>query len=214
MARPKKQPGEPDVRQRIGDACWELLETRHLRDMTVGDVTDRARCNRGTFYYYYTDLNDLVSSVLERELTADGSWPAAVFRLTAGQEPSENWQKSVRSIERVRLVMDRGGMGLVLAKTLEVAMRMWTTVLCPDGSPLKEEARLAIEYSVSGTLGLLALAGATKSGGTDAYRPALMFLQSNAWFLLDKISAAQNVSENELRARLAIVARIAESTKP
>lgn len=180
----------------------------------MGDVTTRAGCNRGTFYYYYTDLNDLVNNVLERELTADGPWPAAVFRLTAGQVPPENWQNSIRSIERVRLVMDRGGMNLVLEKTLEVAIRMWTTVLCPDGSTLEEEARLAIEYAVGGTLGLLVLGGAPETNGIGDYRPALAFLQSNAWFLLGKISAAQNVSESELRARLAIVTRIAENARP
>lgn len=59
MARPRKDADEPGARERIADAFWELLECTPRSAMTVGAVVKAAGCNRGTFYYYFSDLDVL-----------------------------------------------------------------------------------------------------------------------------------------------------------
>lgn len=215
MARPKRQPGEPDVRQRIGDACWELLATRRISQITVGDVAERAHCNRGTFYYHYDDMNALVNTMIEHELTAECSLPAVMFYLTAGSGLPANDQELAARTGRVRLVMERGGMNLVFAKSLEVALGMWSAVLCPDGSPLEEKTRIAIEYAVGGTLGLLSLGHGPGSSANELEdrNAALEILADYAQHLIAKISAVQHIPEEALRSRLAIVASLARGTR-
>lgn len=181
----------------------------------MGDVAERAHCNRGTFYYHYEDMNALVDAMIEHELTAECSLPAVMFYLTAGSGLPADKQEMAARTGRVRLVMERGGMNLVFAKSLEVALGMWSAVLCPDGSPLEEETRIAIEYAVGGTLGLLSL-GHELDAGADGFeeRDAVFStLTDCAEHLLAKISGSQGISEEALRARLAIVVSLAKNAR-
>lgn len=51
MARPRKDADAPDARTRIIEAFWELIENNSIFELSVGEVTRAAQCNRGTFYY-------------------------------------------------------------------------------------------------------------------------------------------------------------------
>ena len=56
MARPRKDADVACARQRIVDAFWQLLQDRPAHEIVVGAVADAAHCNRGTFYYYFPDM--------------------------------------------------------------------------------------------------------------------------------------------------------------
>ena len=61
MARPRKDADAPDARTRIIEAFWELIENNSIFELSVGEVTRAAQCNRGTFYYYFHDFDELVA---------------------------------------------------------------------------------------------------------------------------------------------------------
>lgn len=52
----------------IRDALVELLETKHLDEITVKELCEKADINRATFYRNYLDIYDLFEK-LEEELT-------------------------------------------------------------------------------------------------------------------------------------------------
>lgn len=80
MARPRKDQGDC-AEQRIKDAFWALLEQNDLKDITVSMITSKANCNRGTFYYHFNSLEELVDAIITDELFINSSVPRALFYL-------------------------------------------------------------------------------------------------------------------------------------
>ena len=79
MARPRKDADAPDARTRIIEAFWELIENNSIFELSVGEVTRAAQCNRGTFYYYFHDFDELVAIAMtqllqDNELITDALW--------------------------------------------------------------------------------------------------------------------------------------------
>ena len=79
MARPCKDQQEPAAVERIKNAFWELLEQNNLKHITVNMVTQKAHCNRGTFYYHYESLDALLCTVIEEELLNSKGLPLGIF---------------------------------------------------------------------------------------------------------------------------------------
>lgn len=57
------------TRMVIKQALYELLETKHLPQITVKELCEKAQINRATFYRNYLDIYDLFEK-LEAELTS------------------------------------------------------------------------------------------------------------------------------------------------
>ena len=52
-------------RKMIKAALADLLQEKPLDKITVTDVVNRADINRGTFYTHYSDINDVIRSLIE-----------------------------------------------------------------------------------------------------------------------------------------------------
>lgn len=61
MARPKKADTEQAATIRIENAFWKLLEHERFEDITVRLLSQEAGTNRNSFYYHYSDINDLAA---------------------------------------------------------------------------------------------------------------------------------------------------------
>lgn len=64
----KRRPNHTDRRVKrtkkaLRDALFELLETKKINQITVTELTTLADVNRATFYFYYTDLNDMFRQI-------------------------------------------------------------------------------------------------------------------------------------------------------
>ena len=51
------------TKKALRDALFELLERKTINQVTVTELTTLADVNRATFYFYYTDLNDMVNQI-------------------------------------------------------------------------------------------------------------------------------------------------------
>ena len=51
------------TKKALRDALFELLESKAINQVTVTELTTLADVNRATFYFYYTDLNDMVNQI-------------------------------------------------------------------------------------------------------------------------------------------------------
>lgn len=72
------------TKQHIIDSFWFVAKTQGVKKVTVTAITKKAQINRGTFYVYFEDINDLIEQaeinfILElqskiKESIADGSF--------------------------------------------------------------------------------------------------------------------------------------------
>lgn len=51
------------TKKAMRDALFELLETKSINQISVTELTTRADVNRSTFYFYYTDLIDMLQQI-------------------------------------------------------------------------------------------------------------------------------------------------------
>lgn len=59
---------QKDTKRLIFDTFIELLEKKPFDRITVKDIVETCDINRNTFYYYYSDIYDLLEEVFTREL--------------------------------------------------------------------------------------------------------------------------------------------------
>ena len=206
MARPKKDSSRPEARQRIIDAFWSLLEDHRLHDITVNMIVERADCNRGTFYYHYTDIDSLVYTAIENEFYK-GEWlPEQLFKFATEPIDEAMLDKLVKSqrMSRLALAIRQGGLDLVEEKVKSITVDFWKAALCPNGEELDPQVRIAIEYNGSGLLSVIAFC--TREENQDLIEEnsyaAVDFFREFVNFMFDYIVSSQGVSRDEIAARL------------
>lgn len=60
-----------ETKQNLIDAYWELYTSDIPSKITVKMITDRAGYNRGTFYAYFLDIEDLHDQIEDELLPSD-----------------------------------------------------------------------------------------------------------------------------------------------
>lgn len=207
MARPKKESAGVDARQRIQDAFWLLLEDHQLHEITIGIITATANCNRGTFYYHYRDLDNLIEQVIESEILGKNALAENVFRLITGTSFKAYFVTYAQSVHRLSLLLNRGGMDMVLVKVCPAVKQMWQTALCTDGEELSREAEAVIEFNVGGILTMLVMNGEFAGNKTVDPQDAADFIAWNSQLAVDRLAQVQGLTTDEIATRLALANR-------
>lgn len=203
MARPRKNSGTPDARERILNSFWTLLGTHRLNEITVGMIVRQAGCNRGTFYYHFSDMSDLLYCAIEQEVMGESNLAMDLFNMATGA--GEGYRVlSGRRRERFALIVHQGGKDEVERAVKAVMLELWKAVLCPDGEELKSEARMLIEYASSGIMGVIVYLDSEDEGelDVDAVNERLVDI---ARFMLSTVAEAQGLTMDELLMRLKIL---------
>lgn len=210
MARPRKDSRTPDARRRIIDAFWELLETNPLDKITVGMVANRAGCNRGTFYYHFSDMGALTLEAI-RELLDDTMLIRVIFALSSDAEETISMVSSLieqdrdryeQRIERFDLIMTAGEMHTIDAMTKQVVVDLWRQVLCRDEEELDPDAQLIIESNVSGTLSFIVSRCGSEDPLAEVSNTMDSYIRDYTRNAIHWISVAQNMPEEEMLRRL------------
>lgn len=68
MARPKREPGVPDARQRLADAFWDMLSEMPFSEMTVLGISARAQVNHNSFYYHFRNIEDMAQTLFRENM--------------------------------------------------------------------------------------------------------------------------------------------------
>ena len=205
MGRPRKDSQTVDAKQRLIDSFWTLLEQNKLHQITVGMIAQDAKCNRGTFYYHYADMNDLVLRAAEHEFVSSNGTLKKLFGLMTGEDaqPGLAETKDCIHIQRIALLVDQGGFDITFRSMRDFVLRLWTFILCPDGKQLKPEARVILEYTVCGLFGMfVSNLHSDQTGGIPATDSMERFAVENSQFLFAQICRAQGAPLSKASARL------------
>ena len=205
MARPRKDSGIEDARQRLIASFWELLECYDLKDITVSMVAAHAGCNRGTFYYHFSDIGELVYCAIEQDLLTECSTAETVFAIASGNAQLIDPCKLAQQFSHLCLVMDKGGMKTIDDYVKPIIIGMWEAILCHEGEHLTPEAEVLVHYSASGVLGVMAYLHANRTSMTPANVLQLFqspFFTEMSALILAQLSIAQNVTPAQIVERV------------
>lgn len=201
MARPRREAGIPEGRERLIAAFWSLLKTRELASITVGALSEEAGCNRGTFYYHFDSLDALIQAAIEAEILTERTFSHSVLETMIsdeGDSANSTWKE--HHFDHIELLIKRGGLELANAATKSVVIALWTNALHPEGGELSPQTRYILEYSMSGVLGMITFAHSDDSQ-MMRYFPT-DFARRVARFILTEISAVEGISVEEIAHRL------------
>lgn len=201
MARPRKDQEDQAV-QRIKEAFWTLLEENDLNAITIRMITKQAKCNRGTFYYHYESMDALIKAIIQEEIMHSGL-PHAVFSWLCQEDDSILNQRFTMCVNRFGLMMHRAGQERVDTQVKEIVINLWREILCAEGENLTVEARLIIEFSVSGIIGLIGYLYREGMLGQDGVSTQPFgLLHESTRDIMTRLSKAQGISVPELRERI------------
>lgn len=208
MARPRKS--ERDAAGiRLANAFWTLLEHHRFANITVGMVAEQAELNRGTFYYHFKSMDDLVDRVIEDEILGNGSILQNMLSLVAGSSTANGFEAFIKQdIERIALLIKQGGMDSFSIKIKCLMFGTWKAILCDEGEELSPSTRMIIEYSTSGVIGIIAY-GALHGSGEVPPEFFPSFAKSNSDFLVRQIGIAQGIPHEAVLERVRTTLRIA-----
>lgn len=81
---------QKETKKRIFDAFLQLLNKKPFDKITIKDIVETCDVNRNTFYYYYSDIYDLLEEVFTNEFNEllenhknGGSWIEAFVKLAS-----------------------------------------------------------------------------------------------------------------------------------
>lgn len=189
------------MKARLADAFWELLLTTRLADVSVGSVVAKAQVSRGSFYYHFDGLDELVGWALAREIAdADGEGTSLMtLAMRPGAEDGRANPSAVRSLGRICLLMDGGGMNVVYDVVLRLMVDLWLDVLRPEGGELPVDMMAQLEYAVGGTMCMLYRA---RGSSAEKRRISVAFLRDRHVRFVARVAKRLGVDSRELAARV------------
>lgn len=204
MARPRKDAEGGCARTRLIAAFWTLLEEQGAaRDITAGEVSEAAGCNRGTFYYYFADMDALITAAVDEEVASDDIVVRALIGFFAGRDVAGLVEGApVRQLRRIALAMRSGEMHVVERAARLAVQRAIAERLCVDGEQLAIDARFAVQFAVSGFLGFIAWAVFARVPASSLPQADRVYLKDVSRATIAAIARAQGITPQEVVRRL------------
>lgn len=188
------------MRSRLQEAFWALLAERDLHAITVGDLVKRAKCNRGSFYYYYDSKEQFVESVVRDDFLGGCGLQDFVLELAAGGEVQVPYADNGEKSRRLLLLIRHGGLEIIASEVRRCSFDMWAAVLRPDGGALHIESSQIIEFFVGGVVSVLAhLEAVPERGSLSVLREYLGAVVKAA---LERVARIEGMPQPEILSRL------------
>lgn len=156
-----KQPQKTaQTKRALMDAFWEKAKHRGIQQTTVSEITKRAGFNRGTFYVYFTDIDDLLYQAEDEVIQY-----IRTHFLTIGQikrDINTDVLQSVSSIimemfgqydEKIFLLLGKNGDPYFMDRIREEVAVVFTHILAPQTQI--PDMEYIIAFAVCACTGLL-----------------------------------------------------------
>lgn len=154
----KKQPAvTARTKKKIVDTFWQIAKTKPLKKITVREITSNASLNRGTYYEYFADINDLIAYA-EEEIFIDFQHNTKEIFQTDKKVDIRNFSNQLVRLftcHDYRLFLLLGVSGdpdFVARIKTELTQYLFPFI---KSTPLEPYASYLIAYTTSATTGLL-----------------------------------------------------------
>lgn len=87
------------TKKRLSAALVNLLLQKPVREITVRELTNQANVSRGTFYFHYADIYDLMNQVEQEQLDKLSSLMCSLLPRMGQQSPPEALEMLFRYLE-------------------------------------------------------------------------------------------------------------------
>ncbi|MGI6104598.1 MAG: TetR/AcrR family transcriptional regulator [Raoultibacter sp.] len=158
MARPRKDSPEAPAELRLEEAFWTLIQRFPLKEITVNMIVAEAKCARGSFYYHFTDINDLIDSAIDRNFPKEIPRIIFTYALTGQDETNEMLSDSrfMQKIDRICILAGPKSSVEVIERLKQTIRDAWLETLQLNENDLPEEAMILLEFVINGIIGVLA----------------------------------------------------------
>ena len=98
-------------------------------------VAEQAELNRGTFYYHFKSMDDLIDRAIEDEVLGNGSILQNMLSLVAGSSTANGFEAFIKhDMERIALLIKQGGMDSFSIKIKCLMFGTWKAIRSPPPS--------------------------------------------------------------------------------
>ncbi len=222
MARPRKDADAPDARTRIIEAFWGLIENNSIFELSVGEVTRAAQCNRGTFYYYFHDFDELVAIAIAQLLQDNDRITDALWHFSSEGDLSAFDRRDVRCLLRRIVITMRAGAAEQVVQGIHTIIIDRVMEIVHHEQDRKADSSFAVGFLVSGIMGFVMAVGFAREGGEEIDLEQLgdsacAYLRAVAMQTVETVAQVEGVDTSELLERVSKEAdayRASRATSP
>ena len=158
MARPSKGSPEAAVEERIEAAFWEILEARHLSQVSVSALVRKAGINRSTFYYHYEDIDDLARRAVSRNLPTE--LPRIALLLFSGElDHPKIDEDALVGLAKICLLIGHDGSRRIASIVEDALVDMWSEEFEISHDTPNSDVMRALKFMAGGVTSTLARHG-------------------------------------------------------
>ena len=148
-----------ETKEKIKDAFFEIYKDKKIERISIKEITDRAKINRGTFYVYYKDIYDLLEQIEDDIIGELTDKILAALQLIIRDEnmfqylpPLEFFQKYSKYL---KILLGSNGDPNFLHKIKSIAKGNLKKILHQEKIQINAKTEYILEYIVSAQIGLM-----------------------------------------------------------
>lgn len=147
------------TRQSLSLALIQLLNEKPLQAITVRELTRKAGVSRGTFYFHYCDIYDLLEQLEQEQLDQLARLMDALLPRLNDETPPEALRLLYEYLDEnddvCRALLGEHSTGEFILRLEQSAAERWLAFYAAQGVPV-DRRRYRIAFAVHGCLGCVA----------------------------------------------------------
>ncbi|MEX2805376.1 TetR/AcrR family transcriptional regulator [Streptococcus sp. H31] len=157
MPRPRKTDRDEMATVKIENAFWSLLETERYSDITVLRVSQEAEINRNSFYYHYSNINDLAQKAFVNNADNEVSRTLVTALLSAFQEGKSApiFDMSILPHSKRIMLCAASESPYLRQLVTELLKTIWFNSMSIDEELLSSDERVQIRFVFAGLVSVL-----------------------------------------------------------
>ena len=148
-----------ETKERIKKAFIKLYKENRIEKITISQLTKEAKVYRGTFYYYYTDIYDLLEQIEERffkEVIEDVLGVIEGILVGDIEKRAVEITEHFKKYEEIMTLFFVDKLNTTLIKRLKEAAKCKVLMkLGIDNNNLSNEDKYILEYIASAQVGII-----------------------------------------------------------
>lgn len=148
-----------ETKERIKDAFYELYALKKIERISIKEITEKAKLNRGTFYVYYKDIYDLLEKSEDELIEELVEKVKGVATMILRDEDIFSFLPPLSFYERngkyLRVLLGNNGDPHFIYKIKTIVKRTMMELFRQEHIPLIRNMDYVMEYIASAQIGMI-----------------------------------------------------------